>query len=245
MKAASEYLFGVRIDLYDYSDLDRCIDAALIDRAPLFLTAPHFHILLIARRETWLRTLLNTSSVNYIDGIGTWLGICILSGHRAPRINGTDYHHTLLQRSLADGWRVFLLGGDENTAKQLALRLRKQFPHAALEVQPGTIDIADDSVVEAIRSFHPDLLFLGLGTPLQFEWMHRHATALTVPVILATGAFLDFAAGTRPRAPRWMRRIGLEWLHRLLHEPRRLWRRYILGIPAFVFLVLRERLRRN
>ncbi len=239
------HLFGVRLDILTYEELDERIQRAITQGMTLRITAPHFFVLLLARREQWLRDFLNGCSINYIDGLGTWLGIRMLSRVRPPRINGTDYHFSLLHYALRRGLRVFLLGGSMHTAGQLSAELKQQYPDAPLHVHHGTIDIDDSSVVHTIRQFQPDLLFLGLGTPFQFAWMQRHTPVLDVPVTLATGAFLDFAAGTRPRAPRWLRRIGFEWLHRLLHEPRRLWRRYILGIPTFIYFVLREKLQRR
>lgn len=227
-----------------YADLDARILQAVEQREMIRVSAPHFYILLLARRERWLKDLLNSCVINYIDGLGTWLGIRMLSGIRPPRINGTDYHFSLLHHALAKGLRVFLLGGTIHTAERLNSELERQHPDALLHVHHGMIDLADESPIQAIRQFQPDLLFLGLGTPFQFVWMQRYEERLEVPATLATGAFFDFAAGSRPRAPRWMRRIGLEWLHRLLHEPRRLWRRYLLGIPVFIFHVMREKLRR-
>lgn len=241
----AEHIFGVRVDTLTYEDLDQRIRLAVRERDTMRVTAPHFYILLLARRERWLRELLNSCAINYIDGLGTWLGIRLLSGRRPPRINGTDYHFSLLHSALSDGLRVYLLGGSIRTVEHLNSVLQQQYPDAALHAHHGMIDIEDDSIVQDISRFQPDLLFLGLGTPLQFAWMKRHFETLEVPVMLATGAFIDFAAGTRPRAPHWMRRLGLEWLHRLLHEPRRLWRRYLLGIPAFAFYILREKLQRR
>jgi exopolysaccharide biosynthesis WecB/TagA/CpsF family protein len=236
-------ILEVRIDLLDYGALTQMVDTALRGNIPHLFTAPHFYILLLASRQTWLARLLDRSAINYIDGVGTWFASRVLGARKTPRINGTDFHAQMLALALKEKRKVYFLGGDEATCSALEKRIHSSHPEASVAFQHGHIDTADDRIPEAINAFAPELLFIGLGTPKQFAWLDLHFDTLKVPVVLATGAFLDFAAGTRPRAPRWMRRAGLEWLHRLLHDPRRLWRRYILGIPAFLFLLLRERLR--
>jgi N-acetylglucosaminyldiphosphoundecaprenol N-acetyl-beta-D-mannosaminyltransferase len=94
--------------------------------------------------------------------------------------------------------------------------------------------------VAAVRAARPDLLFVGLGSPTQELWVHRYWDRLACTVAVCCGAAIDYAAGVKPRAPLWMQRAGLEWLWRLAHEPRRLWRRYLVDDVAFVGIVLRE-----
>ena len=98
----------------------------------------------------------------------------------------------------------------------------------------------NDTVIEKINTCLPDILLVGLGTPVQEQWIDRNQSKLAAPVVWAVGAVMDFIAGAVPRAPRWMREHGLEWLFRLWLEPGRMWKRYILGNPLFILRVFKE-----
>ena len=238
-------VFGVSIDSGGY---DTLIAALLGDQAseplPRLSVYSHFFILLLARRDPRIHSLLNDSTVNCLDGIGTWLALRFLGEQAEERMNATDYHARVMDACLTNGMRAFFLGADAAVNAALIARYRATYPGAAVTGHHGRIALDDRDVLERISRFNPDLLVLGMGVPRQFDWLLRHRQHLDVPLIVMTGGYFDFAAGTRSRAPQWMRRIGLEWLHRLLHEPRRLWRRYLLGIPVFIIHVLREKLQR-
>lgn len=100
-------------------------------------------------------------------------------------------------------------------------------------------------VIDKIRTTGARVLVVGMGNPLQEKWLHDHVVDTGVALGVTAGAFLDFEAGEVPRAPAWMNRIGFEWLFRLIVEPRRLWRRYLIGNPAFIYRVIRQRLSRR
>jgi exopolysaccharide biosynthesis WecB/TagA/CpsF family protein len=209
--------------------------------SPALFAYAHFAIILEMRREPTLARAIGDCSMCYGDGTGSWLLLRRL-GIAASRINATDVNHRLLREGIARGWRIAFLGGDD----EQCVRLRATLPQYGLApsrtiILPGYADVDDTAVLQAIRDFTPQLLFVGMGTPKQFIWMHRHARELNIPITAAAGGFLAFLAGTHRRAPRWARTCGLEWLHRLLLEPTRLWRRYMLGIPAFLFLLLYAR----
>jgi N-acetylglucosaminyldiphosphoundecaprenol N-acetyl-beta-D-mannosaminyltransferase len=187
-------ILEVRIDLLDYGALTQMVDTALRGNIPHLFTAPHFYILLLASRQTWLARLLDRSAINYIDGVGTWFASRVLGARKTPRINGTDFHAQMLALALKEKRKVYFLGGDEATCSALEKRIHSSHPEASVAFQHGHIDTADDRIPEAINAFAPELLFIGLGTPKQFAWLDLHFDTLKVPVVLATGAFLDFAA---------------------------------------------------
>lgn len=237
----TQNLFTVRVHNASYEQLLTAARAAADEPHPSFTTYSHFNVLLEARRQPWLRDLLNRAALNVGDGIAVRLALHARGAGRPAPVNATDFHHALLDDCLRSGKRVFLLGGSAAAAAALPGILRTRFPGCVVEAHHGQIGIHDVAALEAIRTYAPDVLFLGMGSPLQFEWIEHHLLNLQIPLTVATGNFLEFLAGTRPRAPRWMRTTGLEWLHRLLHEPARLWRRYLFGIPRFAFLIIAER----
>ncbi len=170
-----------------------------------------------------------------------------LLGKPVPeKISGSDLTPRLLSLSEAEGWRVFLLGGASDDAAE---RLRETHPR--LEIA-GTasprIDMSEPSsaraeVVAAVEAASPDLVLVGLGAPKQELFIHEVRRRLRPAVLFGIGASIDFLAGKVARAPRWVSSIGLEWAYRLLREPRRLWRRYLLRDPRFLAIVLRDLVR--
>jgi len=143
---------------------------------------------------------------------------------------------------------LFLLGARPGIAEKAAVYLRQQFPdlnvvgaqHGYFDKTPGSVE--NEAVLEALRAASPDVLIVGFGMPLQERWLMENWNRVEVKVALTAGALLDYLAGEVPRAPRWMTDHGLEWLGRLIIEPRRLWRRYLVGNPLFLWRVLKQRL---
>ncbi len=181
------------------------------------------------------------------DGVPlVWLGR--LMGHGAiRRVCGPDLLPALCRHSVARGYRHFFYGGAPGVAERLAERLQSRFP--GLEVA-GThtppfrplSEAEDAAVVDKIDESGADIVWIGLSTPKQERWMAAHLDRLEAPVMLGVGAAFDFHAGAIRRAPAWMQRSGLEWSFRLLSEPRRLWRRYLVLAPRFVALVVLQAL---
>lgn len=234
-------VFGITTTVADYGTMLSAIDAI---PAPAHIAYVHFDTLLRCRDDSAFRFLLGHCSLIYPDGIGARHAFRILHGPPVARINATDMNHELLAMSVRRGRKVAVLGG--MPAAEVSLRralLALGFSDDRILVHHGYHDIMDAAILESLRRFKPDVIFLGMGTPKQFEWMHAHRTANFAPLIVATGGFIDFLAGTTRRAPRWMRAAGIEWMHRLLYNPARLWKRYLVGIPRFLWLLLRERLR--
>jgi N-acetylglucosaminyldiphosphoundecaprenol N-acetyl-beta-D-mannosaminyltransferase len=170
-----------------------------------------------------------------------WLGL--LHGHRdVSRVYGPDLMLALCDRSQATGTRHFFYGGAPGVADLLVRRLKARYPDLAVAgthsppYRPADAE-EDRNVLDAINAAAPDIVWVGLGTPKQDYWVSRHRGRLKAPVLIAIGAAFDFHAGLMPQAPRWMQRSGLEWLFRLLHEPRRLAFRYLVYNPLFVFKV--------
>ncbi|WP_428334130.1 WecB/TagA/CpsF family glycosyltransferase [Novosphingobium sp.] len=169
---------------------------------------------------------------------------------QTERVCGADLVAALCRASQDNGVRHYLYGGKPGVGQRMAAELTALFP--ALQIvgtstppfRPLTV-IEDEMVTDQIASARPDIVWVGLSTPKQEFWMRDHVGRIPGATLIGIGAAFDFYAGDVRRAPIWMQRSGLEWLHRLLHEPRRLWRRYLILAPKFVFLVGRNRLMRK
>jgi len=164
------------------------------------------------------------------------------------RVYGPELMLTFCQETAGRGCRHFFYGGGPTVADGLAAALEKRFPGM---VTAGTIcppfreltPEEDRAVVDAINRASPDVLWVGLSTPKQERWMHAHRDSLKIPVMVGVGAAFDLNSGRVKQAPRWMRENGLEWCYRLLQEPGRLWRRYLILGSKFVWYVTLEQLR--
>jgi N-acetylglucosaminyldiphosphoundecaprenol N-acetyl-beta-D-mannosaminyltransferase len=139
--------------------------------------------------------------------------------------------------------RVFFLGSSDTVLSEISARFRQLYPALTL---CGTLSppframTAEENrqIVDLVNRVRPDVLWVGMTAPKQEKWVHSHAAALEVPVIGSIGAAFDFFAGTNPRAPEWVCRLGLEWMFRLAREPRRMWRRTVISAPRFFRLVV-------
>jgi N-acetylglucosaminyldiphosphoundecaprenol N-acetyl-beta-D-mannosaminyltransferase len=151
------------------------------------------------------------------------------------------------QQGVEKGYRHYFYGGAPGVGEKLAAVLEKQFPGlqiVGIDSPPFRALTADEIQAEQarIQAAHPDIVWIGIGSPRQEIWMSEHTAGLNVPVLAGVGAAFDFLSGNKPQAPKWVQRSGLEWFYRLISEPRRLWRRYLLGYPRFVVLVVLQAL---
>jgi N-acetylglucosaminyldiphosphoundecaprenol N-acetyl-beta-D-mannosaminyltransferase len=202
------------------------------------------HSLNIAASDPAYRNVLNLGDNVFGDGTGVRWAARLRGVRLRDNLNGTDFVPSLLRTTGGCGHSCFLLGGDASTIELAADFARRTFTGWRLSGwHHGYLadDASDAAVVARINEAKPDLLLVGMGNPLQEKWIHRHLPALCVSVCMGVGGLFDFWAGNVSRSPRWLRRLGHEWLWRLLQEPRRMARRYLVGNPLFLARVLSER----
>jgi N-acetylglucosaminyldiphosphoundecaprenol N-acetyl-beta-D-mannosaminyltransferase len=206
------------------------------------------HCLNLCYEDPKLRDFLNGAEVVFCDGAGVMLAARIL-GRRIPaRITYADWVWRLADFAAAEGFSLYLLGARPGVAQEAARRLRERHPDLKIAgVRQGYFDHSAESpeneaVVQEIDAAAPDILLVGLGMPLQERWLMENWQRLDVRVALTGGAVFDYVSGRLRRGPRLLTDNGFEWLARLLIEPRRLWRRYLIGNPLFLLRVLKQRL---
>ena len=169
-----------------------------------------------------------------------------LLGNALPgRVNGTDLMDRLLERAHEKGYRIFFFGAKEEVLQAVLAKVRSRYPGARIAgFRNGYFSKADEpAIVQQIRESRADILFIAFGTPKKELWVKQYLSAMGVPVVHGVGGSFDVLAGIVPRAPIWMQKYGLEWLFRLLQEPSRMWRRYLITNTLFVMLFLKEWLR--
>jgi N-acetylglucosaminyldiphosphoundecaprenol N-acetyl-beta-D-mannosaminyltransferase len=217
----------------------------IASRLPGYVVTLNGAMLVRAAREPAVRDLVNGAALVTADGIGVVLAARIVGVALPGRVAGIDLVSALLAEAGSAGYRIFLLGGAPGVGEAAARALRGR--HPALQIvgtYHGYFPPDEEAQLgETIRQAHPDVLLVALGAPRQEQWMARWSARLGIPVSIGVGGTLDVLAGRVSRAPRWMRTVGLEWLYRLLREPRR-WS-VVRTIPPLFLLALGERLRRR
>jgi N-acetylglucosaminyldiphosphoundecaprenol N-acetyl-beta-D-mannosaminyltransferase len=236
-------ILGVGISAISMEDALEQIAYWIEHRDRDYVSVCNVHTVMECQQDPHMRRAVNGAGMATPDGMPlVWLGRK-KSGRDVRRVYGPDLMLALCQLSARRGYSHYFYGGAEGIPELLAERLKARIP--GLEVAGGysppfrpLTPEQDARIVSQINAAHPDIVWVGLGTPKQDLWMASHRDRLTAPVLIAVGAAFDFHAGRKKQAPRWMQRSGLEWLFRLMTEPRRLWRRYLVYNPLFVTLVL-------
>jgi N-acetylglucosaminyldiphosphoundecaprenol N-acetyl-beta-D-mannosaminyltransferase len=235
--------FGISVFDSSLEELVSRIEENLKDKTSTHIVALNPDGFLISQRDPDFRRILSIAEFVICDGVGILLASRLFSEQEIKhRLVGSGLMMRLCELSASKGHRIFLLGGTEGAAERCASSLQERISNLQIvgiyEPPLVTDERCFDNVeiVERINSRKPDILFVALGAPKQEKWIERHRRELTAPILMGVGASFNFIGGKVRRAPVWMQRVGLEWLFRLLIEPRRLAKRYLIGIPRF-FLV--------
>jgi N-acetylglucosaminyldiphosphoundecaprenol N-acetyl-beta-D-mannosaminyltransferase len=236
-------VLGVGVSAITIAGALASIDRWIATGANRYVCVTGVHGVMESQRDPALRDIHNRAGLVAPDGMPlVWLSW--LAGHGyVERVYGPDLMLACCDASVAKGYRHYFYGGAPGVPERLAARLRERFTGlkiAGTWSPPfGELSAAEEqAMIDRIALANPDIVWVGLSTPKQERWMARYAGRLPVPVLIGVGAAFDFHAGLKRQAPRWMQRSGLEWLFRLATEPRRLWRRYLINNPSFVWRLL-------
>ncbi len=197
-----------------------------------------------ASNDPELRYLLQEADMATADGMPLVWGARLLGVPMEGRVTGSDMVPVLAELAAEKGYSIYFFGAEEGIAQKSADVLQERHPDLIVAgvcsppFQP-VIDM-DEALLDDIREAKPDILLVALGNPKQEKWIGMYGKRVGVPVMIGIGASLDFIAGKEKRAPKWMQKSGLEWVYRLLREPRRLWKRYAMDLPAFALFFVRQ-----
>jgi N-acetylglucosaminyldiphosphoundecaprenol N-acetyl-beta-D-mannosaminyltransferase len=234
-------ILGVHVSAINMCQALETIDGWLARRESHYVCVTPAHVIMDCYWNPDLRSLFNASGLTTPDGMSiVWL--LKLHGYRnVSRVYGADLMLEVCRISEAKQWRHFFYGGAPSVADALADRLLARFPHLQIAgiysppFRPLT-DAENRAITERINASQADIVWIGISSPKQEQWMAAHSGTVGAPVMIGVGAAFDFLSGRKKQAPAWVQRAGLEWLFRLGSEPRRLWRRYS-QYPLFVLLV--------
>ena len=239
-------ILGVGINAISISDLVESTHRWIENKTCTYVCVVPAHSIMACWQDPGLRLIFNQSGLSTPDGMSV-VWILKLMGHKeVGRVYGPDIMLALCEYGLEKKYSHFLFGGEPGVADALASQLADKFDDLQIT---GThsppfrklTNEEDQAEIDKINSANPEIVWVGLSSPKQERWMAEHLGKIDAPVMIGVGAAFDFLSGSKPQAPRWMQRFGLEWLFRFLTEPRRLWPRY-RKYPLFVWLVLLQML---
>ncbi len=232
------YILGVRVDAVTFDETLACVETFIADGRPHQLVTVNPEFVMAAQSDAEFRRVINASALALPDGVGVWWASRRLGRPLPERIPGVDLVERLAALSADRGYRLYFLGAMPGVADKAAEVLRARYPGV---VVAGTYAGSprpeeEDAIIARIHAARPHVLLVAYGAPAQDHWIARNLDRLGVPVCIGVGGSFDYIAGVHPRAPHWLRRWGLEWLHRLVTQPWR-WRR-MLALPRFAWRVL-------
>ena len=238
---------GVRVDAHQIPSAVSAIVDARAAGEPLAVHLVNAGTLSLARHDASLQALLERADLNLPDGMPlVWIARKRLGlRHMVDRCYGPDLMLAVLDEGRAHGLKHYFYGSSPEVVETLAVNMRARFPGVdivGVESPPFRALAEDESaaLVERVRASGADVVWVGLGTPKQDVFVDAYRDRLGA-ALLAVGAAFDFHAGAKKQAPAWVQRIGMEWAFRLLSEPGRLWKRYLVGNTQFVWGVLRDK----
>lgn len=238
-------ILGVPIHNVTTAETLMLIDQFVREGVPRQICTVNPEFIMLAQNDLNFKQILDHSALNLPDGVGVVWAAKRLGQPVRERVAGSDLVAQIADRAQTTGWRIFLLGAAEGVAEQAAIILRERYPQTHIVgAVAGSPQPEDEANIAArIRSSEANVLLVAYGAPKQDKWIARNLEQTGVAVAMGIGGSLDFIVGTQTRAPRWMQRVGLEWLYRLVREPWR-WRRQ-LALPRFVWEVLFVNVRRK
>lgn len=244
-------VLGVRVDPLSVAELHGRILSIVREGGHALVLHANVHGLNLCYRDPELRAFFNAAPVVFCDGTGVVLGARILGRRLPKRITYADWAWQLADFAEREKLSLFLLGARPGVVEKAAARLKDRHPNLRIAgVHHGYFDQAsgsseNEAALAEINAAGPDILLVGFGMPLQERWLMQNWDRIDARVALTGGAVFDYVSGELRRGPRLLTDNGFEWLARLLIEPGRLWRRYVIGNPLFLARVLKQRLIRE
>ncbi len=241
-------ILGVKVHPLTVSALHSYISSCINSESKSVILNVNAYCLNLAYQESWLRDYLNSADIVFCDGSGVIVGARLLGYQIPQRITYADWMWQLAKFAEQKQYSLFFLGAEPGVSQQAADQLQKRFPRLCIA---GALDgyfnkskssRENQTIINRINQVRPNILVVGFGMPLQERWLMENWECIHANIALTGGAVFDYVSGSLKRAPRWMTDHNLEWLGRLAIEPRRLWKRYVLGNPLFLYRVTRQRL---
>ena len=234
-------LLGIPVSRLTVSQLAEKIHDLVVNKQKTIVSPINANCVNIALRDAEYMGILNSADIVYADGVSVVWAARLLGDSLLERIPSADLLPELCKIAVRKRYKLYFLGSEPGIARKAAQDLLKRFPGLwIVGWNKGYFKECEElSIIHKINTMKPDILFVGMGTPKQEKWIKQPIEERAASVIIPCGGLFDLYSGKIKRAPIWMRGLGFEWLYRLFSEPKRLWRRYLIGNWVFIFNVLR------
>jgi N-acetylglucosaminyldiphosphoundecaprenol N-acetyl-beta-D-mannosaminyltransferase len=239
-------LFGLHVDNLTMEETLARIDEFIASRTVHHHVVINVDKIVKAHRNPQLRDIINACDLVNVDGQPVVWAARFLGKPLKERVAGVDLMQRLIAHAAVKGYRLYFLGAKEEVVSGMVRRVREKHPNAIIAGSRNGYwtDAEEPEVAKAIAAARPDILFVAISSPKKELFLSRWKHEIQAPFVMGVGGSFDVVAGLVKRAPRWMQRCGLEWLFRLIQEPRRMWRRYLVEDMQFFGILLREKFRR-
>ncbi len=243
MAQISVKMLGCRIDALTMEQTLQAVEQIILLKHPVQHVVVNAAKLVALERDQRLKHIVNSCQLINADGQSVVWASKLLGRPLPERVAGIDLMHELIQLAARKGYKVYFLGAREDVINSAVITIRHKYPQLKIVgFRNGYFGERENAaVIESIRDARPDILFVGMSSPKKEYWLADNLDKLEVPFCMGVGGSFDVVAGVTRRAPLWLQRCGLEWLYRLAQEPRRMWKRYLIGNTKFILLVLQER----
>jgi N-acetylglucosaminyldiphosphoundecaprenol N-acetyl-beta-D-mannosaminyltransferase len=234
-------IFNILISDFNYNNLLQLTQESIVQKTKIAVGYCTAHILNLAYNNNSIRTWLNSFDYLHSDGIGTYLASKILCGKESikTRITGSDFYPILIREAIKNNWSFYFFGDSNSVLNSIHVN----YPQLNIKGIVSGFNYDDKEIIQDINKKDVNVLIVGLGTPLQEEWVSKNKNFLSVNVIFTVGDGIKIFAGTKLRGPIIVQRLGLEWLVRLISNPAKMWKRYLIGIPQFSLRVLLNKIK--
>jgi N-acetylglucosaminyldiphosphoundecaprenol N-acetyl-beta-D-mannosaminyltransferase len=243
-------ILGVNVSAINMDDACFVVEDAVLKKKKKYICVSPVSTIMECRRDKKVLTSVNSADLVTPDGMPVvWLGRA--RGHKnIRRVYGPDLMQKICSISRKNNYKNYLYGSSREVLLKLKERLNNKFPGLIISgiFSPPFRQLTkeeDDRIVEEINNSNSDIVWVGLGSPKQDLWMYEHRARINAPVMVGVGAAFDFLAGVKLQAPRWIGDSGFEWLFRLVTEPRRLWKRYLVSGSLFIYYISVEAIKRK
>ena len=240
-------ILGIEIDNIFKTEALQVIEKLVKNNKPSLIVTPNVDVLMNLQRDEEYREIYKKASLVLTDGVPLLWASRFLGTPIKEKISGSDIFDDICKLGAEKGYKLFFMGGREGAASHAAEIMRSKYPKIKIVgIDSPPVGFENDKnemdrIKKLIKKTKPDILFLGLGSPKQEKWYNRYSVELGIPVTMGIGITFEYTSGMVKRAPVWMQKIGLEWFFRLMMEPKRLWRRYLINDSGFFWLVLKQK----
>jgi exopolysaccharide biosynthesis WecB/TagA/CpsF family protein len=234
-------LFGLSISNLTLEEALQVIGGYLSDKKKHYILTPNTDHVVRLQHDPHLKKAYDHASLVLPDGAPLLWASRLLKCPLKERVTGIDLFFSLCSLASAHGYRTYFLGARPDVLRRAMVRLGTQFSTLRIVGSHHGYFNSDDTVISLINQARPDILFVGMGSPRQELWVHKNITRIDTKASLCVGGSFDILAGDKKRAPHLLQRIGMEWAWRMILEPRRLWKRYLVDDMKFFRVVLNER----